>query len=300
MPVLSSSLTDTAAELVALPLAEFTASRNERAKRARQDGDSALGAAIAALPKPTVSAWLVDLLVRERADLVRQLLELGTTLREAEGDFDPVNLRALTGQRRRLVTAVVKEVRSLAEAVGQHPGAPALEEVERTLMAALSSADAADAVATGRLVRPLESVGLEPVDVDGAVAGDGRRSAIDDEPDAVTPADALARQRARRAADAAERRATDAEHQAERSAAAAAEAEAEVARRSTESEALRTELDDLRRRMDDVRRRLGATENDLEEAEDALARARKAARAASRGADEARADADRAHAAAAG
>jgi hypothetical protein len=294
MPVLESTLTTTAAELAALPLAEYTAARNERAKRAREDGDRALAASITALPKPTVSAWLVNLLVRERADLVRQLLELGATLREAEGDFDPVNLRALTGQRRRLVAAVVKEVRALAEAAGQHPGTAALEEVERTLMAALSSADAADAVATGRLVRPLASAGLEPVDVDGAVAGDGRRSALDEEPDAAPPEDALARQRARRVADAAERRAGDVAHQAERAASVAADAEREVARHTHEAEALRAELDDLRRRMDDVRRRLGVAENDLEEAEDAAARARKVSRAAAREADEARAEADRA------
>jgi hypothetical protein len=239
----------------------------------------------------------MNLLVRERADLVRQLLELGATLREAEGDFDPVNLRALTGQRRRLVGAVVKEVRALAEGVGQHPGAAALEEVERTLMAALSSADAAEAVATGRLVRSLESVGLEPVDVDGAVAGDGIRAASDEEPDAAPPADALARQRARRAADAAERRAADAEQQAERAGAAVTDAQQEVARHTAESESLRSELDDLRRRMDDVRRRLGVAENDLEEAEDSVARARTASRAAAREADEARAEADRARAA---
>jgi hypothetical protein len=296
MPVLASPLQATAAELAALPLSDYTATRNERARAARSAGDPALAKAIAALPKPTTSAWLVNLLVRERNDLVRQLLELGATLREAEGDFDPVNLRELTGQRRRLVAAVVREVRGLAEAAGQHPGPGAYEEVERTLMAALASAEAAEAVASGRLVRPLESIGLDPVDVDGAVAGDGLRTAGDEPPDAA-PEDALARQRARRAAEAADRRATEAEQQAERLAAAAAEAENEVAERGRRSDALRQELDELRRRVEDVRRRLGVAENDLEEAEDALARARKASRAAVREADEARAEADRARSA---
>lgn len=298
MPVLASSLQATAAELAALPLAEFTAARNERAREARRSGDPALAASIAGLPKATVSAWLVNLLVRERTDLVRQLLELGATLREAEGDFDPVNLRALTGQRRRLVVAVVKEVRQLAESAGQHPSAAALEEVERTLMAALADAEAAEAVASGRLVRPLESVGLEPVDVDGAVAGDGLRTAQEEPQGAAPPADALARQRARRAAEAAERRAAEADQQADRVAASAADAEQEVARHAAESDDLRRELDHLRRRVEEVRRRLGAAENDLEEAEDALARARKASRAAIREADEARAESDRARAAA--
>jgi DNA repair exonuclease SbcCD ATPase subunit len=298
--VLASSLQATAAELAALPLADFTAARNERARAARRGGDPALAASIAALPKATVSAWLVNLLVRERADLVRQLLDLGATLREAEGDFDPVNLRALTGQRRRLVIAVVKEVRALAESAGQHPSAAALEEVERTLMAALADAGAAEAVASGRLVRPLESVGLEPVDVEGAVAGDGLRAEHEEPQDegVAHPEDVVARQRARRAAEAAERRAAEAEQHAERLAATAVEAEQEVARRTGESDDLRRELDGLRRRVEEVRHRLGIAENDLEEAEDALARARKASRAATREADEARAESDRARAAA--
>lgn len=297
MPLLESTLTSTAAELVALPLAEFTATRNERARAARQAGNAELAKAIGALPKPTVSAWLVDLLVRKRGDLVRQLLELGATLREAEGDFDPVDLRALTGQRRRLVTAVLREVRALADAAGRHPGSAAYDEVERTLMAALADADAADAVASGRLVRSLEAVGLDPVDVEGAVAGEpgsalrGERAA---EAPGAAPEDAVARQRARRAVEAADRRAADAEQRAERLAAVTAEAERALEERTQAGEELRRELDDLRRRVEDVRHRLGVAENDLEEADDAVTRARRASRAAGREADRARAEADRA------
>ncbi len=55
----------------------FIAARTEYAAQARESGDRELTAAIGRLRKPTVAAWLVNLLARERADELGVLLELG-------------------------------------------------------------------------------------------------------------------------------------------------------------------------------------------------------------------------------
>ncbi|MBA2554973.1 MAG: hypothetical protein H0V10_15035, partial [Geodermatophilaceae bacterium] len=71
-----------AAELYALDPAEFTATRTEREKQAKADGDKELAKQIHQLRKPTVTAWLANLLARERPDSLRPLTELGGQLQE--------------------------------------------------------------------------------------------------------------------------------------------------------------------------------------------------------------------------
>ena len=60
-------------KLYGLPLSEFTAARNARAKELRKD-DSELAAAVAVLPKPSVAAAALNELVREDPSEVRALV----------------------------------------------------------------------------------------------------------------------------------------------------------------------------------------------------------------------------------
>ena len=53
------------------------------------------------LRRPTVSAWLVNLLAREDGGQMDELLELGQSLREAQRALDGDRLRELSAQRRR-------------------------------------------------------------------------------------------------------------------------------------------------------------------------------------------------------
>ena len=71
-----SELDDVADDLYAGPPGEFIARRTAAAKAARSDGDRELAAAIGELRKPTVSAWLVNLLVRDDPDLAGRLTQL--------------------------------------------------------------------------------------------------------------------------------------------------------------------------------------------------------------------------------
>ena len=161
---------ETAAELYALLPEAFTAARNERASAAAKDGDKELGKAIRALPKPSAGAWLVNMLALHRPELIGEVLELGAALREAQSDMDQQQLRQLSGERQRLLRSAAREARGLAEELGRPVSAAVGAEVEQTLWAAMTDADAAAAAASGQLIRTLEANGWEPVQLEGAVA----------------------------------------------------------------------------------------------------------------------------------
>jgi hypothetical protein len=163
-------LTEVAADLYGVAPGQFTAARTAAVKAARADGDTALATAVGALRKPGAAAAAVNLLVRERPEDVGRLLDLGVRLREAQAALSGTDLRALHGEQQRTMTEVVAVAADLLTEAGGTVGAAARGQVEATLRAAMGDPDAAAAVATGLLVRDLFSSGLEPVDVDGAVA----------------------------------------------------------------------------------------------------------------------------------
>jgi len=74
-------------ELYAVPPEEFVARRTEHRDDARADGDKALAAAIAALPKPSIPAWVCNLLVRAHRAEIEGLVELGGLLRDAQAEL---------------------------------------------------------------------------------------------------------------------------------------------------------------------------------------------------------------------
>jgi hypothetical protein len=158
--VQTTNLAQVADELYALAPAAFTAARDERAGQARASGDAGLAAEIRKLRRPTVSAWLVNTLVREAPGQVGELLELGESLRAAQQALDGDRLRDLSAQRRQLVTAATQEAKQLAAQAGQAVSAQVEREVQETLEAALAGPAIADAVRSGRLTRALAYAGL--------------------------------------------------------------------------------------------------------------------------------------------
>jgi hypothetical protein len=167
-----TDLATIAGELYALDLDAFTAERNARAKALRGE-DRELADAVAALPKPSASAWLVDQLVRAEPDVVAGALGLGPDLRAAQESFDRDALRTLGAQRRELLSDVADAARRVSADRGRPLSSSIADDVEQTILAGMLDQDAAAAVRSGRLVRPLQSIGGEPVDLDGAVAAPG-------------------------------------------------------------------------------------------------------------------------------
>jgi DNA repair exonuclease SbcCD ATPase subunit len=151
-------------ELYGLPPEDFTAARDAAAKQAR---NKALRDAVKALRRPTVSAWLVNQLQREHADVLEQLLELGPALAEAQEKGAAAQLRALGEQRRDLIGAVTD---TAVERAGADVSSSTRTEVSATLEAALADPHSAEAVRSGRLVRALSFAGFGGVDLEGAVA----------------------------------------------------------------------------------------------------------------------------------
>jgi hypothetical protein len=309
------NLAQVADELYGLPPSAFREARDERADQARAAGDKELAAAIRKLRRPTVSAFVVNLLAREASGQVGELLELGESLREAQQALAGDRLRELSAQRRQLVTGLVQEAGRLAEQAGQPLGASAEREVQETLEAALADPAVAEAVSSGRLTTALSYAGLgASVDVDGAVAvwpepvEQPRRRAApasDRKRKAGSPAapkrrareagtaprdreEAKAAERARREAETAERARQEAEA-AERNRQDAAEdaREAQVTLDEAEREvaSARGEHEDLQRRIDELERQLGEMQEELAERLRALRHAQRSRDVAARALD---------------
>jgi hypothetical protein len=147
-------------ELYGLQLEEFTPARTVRERQATSAGDKDLAAHIHQLGKPNLVAWLANQLVRECADEIRSLLELGAALREATATSSGEQLRELSRQQRQLVYTLVLQARRLANAAGRKVSPDAARGLEDTLRAALADPDAADTLSAGRLTEGMQNSGF--------------------------------------------------------------------------------------------------------------------------------------------
>ena len=159
-----------AEELYSLPPGEFTGTRNQWAKQTKGDGDAELAKRVTELRKPSLAAWVVNMLMRHQGDQMSQVLDLGASLRQAQSDLDGDALRELTRQRRQLTTAVTRQGRTLAGELGQKVTEAVADQVQDTLHAAMVDEDAAAAVRSGLLVSALAATGVGSADVVDAVA----------------------------------------------------------------------------------------------------------------------------------
>jgi hypothetical protein len=158
----SSATEDFIRQLYESPPDGFVAARTAAVDEARKAGDRDAAKRLAALKKPTVAAWVVNLLALRRPELIDELVELSGALREAQRGLQGDQLRELTAQRRQVVSALVTAARRLAQA--EEPGIKLpLGEVEATLSAALAEPDVAAQVRTGRLIRAASYAGFGEV-----------------------------------------------------------------------------------------------------------------------------------------
>jgi hypothetical protein len=147
-----------AAELYGAALAEFVPRRAELATAARTAGDRDAAKRIAALRKPTQSAWVLNQLVRTVPDAMERINGLGGELRAAQRSLDGAAIRELSTRRRVLVDDLTRE--ALA-ATGQRTAAAGLrDELTTTLSAALADPQVAQQLAAGALERAAPSAGF--------------------------------------------------------------------------------------------------------------------------------------------
>lgn len=158
---------EVARELLLVAPDDFVAERTARQRAVRKD-DRALAAAIGKLRKPAPAAWVVDLLAHDGA--LDDAVDLGPALRKAQADADPGEIRTLRQHRSEVIEALTQAGADLASDAGHPVTAAVLAQVRATIEAAMADPHAGAAVRSGLLVTPLESVGFDAVDLDGALA----------------------------------------------------------------------------------------------------------------------------------
>jgi hypothetical protein len=274
------------------PPDRFVAARAAAIADARKAGDRDTAKRLAALRKPTVAAWLVNLLALRRPELIDQLVELSNALRTAQRSLKGDELRELTGQRRQVVSALVSAARKLA--VTEDPQVASklpLGEVEATLTAALAEPEIAEQVRTGRLIRAATYAGfgevprprLRLITADDTGEDEDEGEPEDEQPEEVdlSPADRrTAKERERRRRELTERKR---ELRRELSAAQAAEGRADE-----QLERAETAERDAGHLVEDLDAELAELERKRAEAQAEVARRKVARRTAERDAAAAR------------
>ncbi|MFD3995139.1 hypothetical protein [Streptomyces sp. NPDC058583] len=155
---------EVAEELYGLRPAEFVAARDTYVARARAAEDAKAAKAIAALRRPSLAAWAANRLARQRQREAQQFLALGETLREAHRTLDAEQLRAASGQRQQLITALARTAAGLAGEAGLSVSDTVLHEIEQTLHGVLADQDVAEQWSRGRLVKaPEAAVGFPAI-----------------------------------------------------------------------------------------------------------------------------------------
>jgi hypothetical protein len=268
--------------LFARPPEEFTAARNDLARRLRAEQRRDEGGKVATLRRPTLPAWAVNQLVRRHPDRVDELIAAGRQLAQAQrrllsGVRDD-SLREATAHRRELLA----ELTGVAVGILAEAGAATATHrpaISATLEAASLDAAAAEQVRAGRL-----STDLPAPSGFGGVAG---LTVVPDRDTAPTDEGTPRDDEARRATEAALEAATAQVEASRRRAASAVEERAEARRgaiaATEEAERLEQRAEQARRKAaeanehaDEADRRAGEAERAVGAAERALAEARAA------------------------
>lgn len=157
--------------LFELPPDEFTAARDELAKRVAGEGRAEESRTIKALRRPTVAAWAVNQLVRRRPEDIDELLEAGASIRRAQrkvlSGIRSDEFREASERRRRVVTGLLRRAEEILGESGRTSAATG-EAVRSTLDAASLDERSGEIVRSGRLSKE-----LPPPSSFGAVEGLG-------------------------------------------------------------------------------------------------------------------------------
>jgi hypothetical protein len=272
--------------LYAAPAADFIATRNELAKQLKADGDQLGSTRLKAMRKPTVAAWVANLVARSLPDELDDLLALGDEFREATADLDGERLRDLTPKRHQLLDKLSREAATLASDEGQKVSADVGQKLRETLDAALIDPAAGDALREGRLSSALRHVGFGVVDENGEPSNvtpltDERRQAARDRRKAQAEAD-------KESADTRSKRVAAEREEEEREAAEKAKAKQAFEDAVTAAQAAEAKVEDLDNQLDDAREALAAAQELIKRLGAELDEARRVARDAQKHSREAR------------
>lgn len=268
------------------PLDEFTAARNALAARLKKEKRADDAAEVKSLPKPTPSAWGVNLLFDRDPEKMKELIAAGkrarTAQREAVSGRGIESLRETIRDARRLADELRWDAAHILSEQGRSPSRVIVERIAANLQALAFSPSAEEEASRGWLDRDLDPPGFEVLaglQLAGAPVVDlearrkereKRKEPAPARPKAVPQPkkpdrETLREAEARRKHEAAEQ--ARQEREAERVRRRVAVAEEKLERAQAEADSLREDLDQAEREAAEARRR-------AEQAEQAAARIR--------------------------
>jgi flagellar biosynthesis GTPase FlhF len=168
-PTGDAALVAALSELYAVAPDGFVGTRTALVQAAKARGDASLATEVGRLRRPTVAAWAVNQVVRQRPALVARLHDVGGRLRAAQAELDASAMRDLRSDRDGLLAQWSEAAAEVAGGAGRPLAPAALDEVRGTVIAALASAEATEAAVSGHLTRALSYSGFGEVDLSEAV-----------------------------------------------------------------------------------------------------------------------------------
>jgi len=146
--------------LYGLPLDEFTAARDEEAKRLRAGGDSDAAAVVKKLRKPSVAAWAVNVAVRADPKAAKRVVQTGARLEAAQSQAISGGGGSLRDAAAAHGEAIDAMVAALETALGDDAKAAVVDRGRETMRAVAADAEVRDRFERGTLVREAEAVGF--------------------------------------------------------------------------------------------------------------------------------------------
>jgi hypothetical protein len=146
-----------------LPLGEFTAARDESAKRLRAEGQRDLADQVKQLRKPTVAVWIVNQLARDRALDVQRLLKAGEALAKSQAGVASGSAADTFAEARREEQHALERLAGAARELAEREsvGPSGIERAIQTLRAASLTAEGRELLKRGRLAEELEPPGFD-------------------------------------------------------------------------------------------------------------------------------------------
>jgi hypothetical protein len=299
---------DAVAGLYRLPLAEFVAGRDQLARQLRAAGDREAARRVAALRRPSISAWAANQLARAAPNAMAELLEVGAALAQAQQDAlagqpgAARRLRSSSAQLRAAISRLSQRAETLLARAGHAASDATLGRLAATLQAAATGDQATRAaLAEGRLAGDLDPAGFGLMAEEAAPAEAAPAEPAAAPPPAAAPAGATAVARREQARLAAERALERTGQAAERAGVALTQAQAMAAGQEEAALAARQRAEELAEAAEELAEQAAAAAATAEQARQQAEAAERDAQALAdrvRLAQDAAAAAEDAHAAA--
>ena len=142
-------------------LEDFVKLRNDLAGRLKKEGDEEGAAGVAALKKPSVSAWLVNQVARTAQLEVQRLINAGEAIEQEQRRSISGDASTGFADARGEESAVITRLRTTAKTVLPSVSAATLDRVANTLRAGSATSQGRDLIKKGRLTEDLDPPGFE-------------------------------------------------------------------------------------------------------------------------------------------